>query len=162
MKLRAPLEVIPFMSGKIPCPPGYCAACGCADGEWNEVCCQTELVRALPWPRFTNSTGSQVCLPLWATERLEGFEENLRQSGLIVEGQVLCQSNYSPFKFTVQSFEAICSDRHRSYPFGLTNEPVFFRRGRRVSAEFVAKEDQKRLRAAAQLSRAKSGASLDN
>ena len=78
-----------------------------------EVDSQPELMRTLPWPRFTGLDGEQVSLPVWSAITLEGAEQALRAAGLIGPGEILTQTFEGEARFKVQVVQGELSSRRK-------------------------------------------------
>lgn len=76
----------------------------------DEVDGEPVLMRALPRARFRNRFREQVQLPSWAAVCLEDFEAELRNTGLVKEGEMLVQVSHSRLKFRVQKADVSIDD----------------------------------------------------
>lgn len=67
-----------------------------------EVDGESELVSAMPWPRFCGPLGQEVFLPHSAAVTLEGLEASLRSLGLVGANEVMCQLEEGSLHFRVK------------------------------------------------------------
>lgn len=77
---------------------------------WDEVRCETDVMRALPGERFRRLLCEQAILPDRVAKRLEDFEAGLRAAGLVSVDQICVQSTACPTKFRFQK-RKIADDR---------------------------------------------------
>lgn len=75
--------------------------------EGDEIDGESVIVRRLPSSRFRGPLFEDVLLPKGTAERLEGFEAELRATGLIGKSQVLRQIRKGYASFRVQSLQRV-------------------------------------------------------
>jgi len=104
------LPVVVFNFGPVPLP----VASLDVQAAGNEIDSEAVLMRALPRAHFRGALGEQVCLPVGTADTLERFYQELREVGLVCQGEVLRQSAKlkTHFRVQVRDVKLLAGDIH--------------------------------------------------